>query len=57
VLVPVRDPEGLAGGVRALLARRDEWPSIGAAARTRAHTDFDQRTVIERTLAAYRSRS
>jgi glycosyltransferase involved in cell wall biosynthesis len=54
VLVPVRDPSGLAQGVRSLLARRDEWPTFAIACRARAHTHFDQQLVIDRTLATYR---
>lgn len=56
VLVPVRDPAGLAHGVRTLLDRRDDWPTFAAACRARAHTHFDQQLVIDRTLAAYRRR-
>lgn len=56
VLVPVRDPAGLAHGVRQLLARRNDWPQLADACRRRAREHFDQQLVIERTLAAYRSR-
>lgn len=54
VLVPVRDPAGLADGVRRLLAERTAWPGFADAARRRAHAHFDQRSVIDRTLAVYR---
>ncbi len=56
VLVPVRDPAGLAGGVRSLLDRRDRWPAIAAACRTRAREHFDQQLVIDTTIDVYHSR-
>ena len=55
VLVPVRDPGGLARGVQRLLDRRDDWPMVAAACRDRARSHFDQRLVIDRSLAVYRS--
>jgi glycosyltransferase involved in cell wall biosynthesis len=54
VLVPVRDPDGLATGVRSLMQRQRDWPTIATAARTRARAHFDQQSVIDRTLDAYR---
>ncbi len=54
VLVPVRDPAGLAEGVRTLLGQRDRWPTFAVACRERARAHFDQQLVIDRTLAAYR---
>ncbi|TPW14547.1 MAG: group 1 glycosyl transferase [Acidimicrobiaceae bacterium] len=54
VLVPARDPAGLAAAVRDLVARRAEWPTMSEAARARARGQFDQALVIERTLAVYR---
>ena len=56
VLVPVRDPAGLVGGVGSLLDRRDQWPAIAAACRTRAQRHFDQQRVIDTTIDVYRSR-
>lgn len=56
VLVPARDPAGLAAAVRDLVARRAEWPTMSEAARARARGQFDQALVIERTLAVYRRR-
>jgi glycosyltransferase involved in cell wall biosynthesis len=52
-LVPVRDGEALAKAIARLqdapaLARR-----LGEAARERALAEFDERVVIEQTLAAY----
>ena len=53
ILVPVRDGEALARAIARLqdapaLARR-----LGEAARVRALAEFDERVVIEQTLAAY----
>ena len=54
LLVPVRDAEALASAIarldddRALLAR------LGAAARRKVLAEFDERIVIENTLAVYR---
>ncbi len=56
VLVPVRDPAGLASGVRSLLDRRDQWSAIAAACRARAREHFDQQLVIDTTIDVYRSR-
>ena len=50
LLVPVRDPVALA---EAIGAARREW---GAAARLKAESDFDERRVVERVLAAYAAR-
>ncbi|MFZ9629942.1 MAG: glycosyltransferase family 4 protein [Ilumatobacteraceae bacterium] len=54
LLVAVRSPEALADAVTWLVAERDRWPTFGAAGIVLAEADFDQRTVIARTLAAYR---
>jgi glycosyltransferase involved in cell wall biosynthesis len=54
VLVPVRDPAGLARGVRTLLGQRDRWPIFAVACRERALAHFDQQLVIDRTVAVYR---
>ena len=53
LLVPVRDGKALARAIAQLqddpeLARR-----LGQAAREKALTEFDERVVIEQTLAAY----
>jgi len=53
LLVPVRDAEALAAAIARLqddpvLARR-----LGVAARIRALAEFDERIVIERTIAVY----
>jgi glycosyltransferase involved in cell wall biosynthesis len=54
-LVPVQDPAALAEALR----RSADAPTRaaqGAAARAKAITDFDERAVVERALAAYGSR-
>ena len=55
MLVQVRNPAALAGGLRSMLQRRNTWPQMSAAARARATKEFDQSLQIERTLAAYRA--
>lgn len=54
LLVPVRD----AGALAAAVARLQEDPALaarlGAAARERALAEFDEKIVIERTIAVYR---
>ena len=54
LLVELRSPESIATAVAALLDHRDKWPTFGAAGIVLAEADYDQRTVIARTLAAYR---
>lgn len=54
LLVPVRDPAALAAAIGGLVADVDRRRRLSAAARSRAAAEFDQRRVIERTLAAYR---
>jgi glycosyltransferase involved in cell wall biosynthesis len=56
VLVPVRDPAALADAIRDIVGNRDRWPATSAAARSKAKVDFDQTSVIERSLTAYRGR-
>jgi glycosyltransferase involved in cell wall biosynthesis len=53
LLVPVRDADRLARAVADLAADAPRRDAMGAAARARAHREFDQQRVIERTLAAY----
>lgn len=52
-LVPLRAPVPLAEAVGALLADPDGARRMGRAARERALSHFDERRVIERTMAAY----
>lgn len=53
VLAPVRDAAGLAAGVTELAGDPAMRSAMAAAARERALAEFDQRRVIERSLAAY----
>lgn len=53
VLVPVRDPGALAAAIAALASDPEDRARRSAAAREKAAAEFDQRTVIERTLAVY----
>lgn len=53
LLVPVRDAAAIAGALVALARDAERRRAMGAAARRRAAEHFDQRTVIERSLAAY----
>jgi glycosyltransferase involved in cell wall biosynthesis len=54
ILVPVRDPVALATAIRRLAADGPTRRLMATAARRRAIDEFDQRDVIDRTLAAYR---
>lgn len=54
VLVPVRNADAIAAAVSALVDDADRRSAMSAAARRRAADHFDQRTVIARSLAAYR---
>jgi glycosyltransferase involved in cell wall biosynthesis len=54
VLVRVRDAEALAAGVERVVGDTALRAAMSAAARARAASEFDQRAIIERTLAAYR---
>ena len=55
LLVPVHDGDALAAAIAALAADPARRSAMGARARTKAEAEFDDRTVIERTLAAYRT--
>jgi glycosyltransferase involved in cell wall biosynthesis len=54
LLVPVRDPDALAHAVEELVDDPARRRAMGAAGRRRAEAHFDDRKVIERTLAVYR---
>ena len=56
LLVNVRDPGALADAIAHLAAHRDRWPAMRDAALATAASDFDQATVIARTLAVYATR-
>ena len=53
LLVPVRDGPALADAIGSLVADPARRAVMGQRARARAEAEFDQRRVIERTLAAY----
>ena len=53
VLVTPRDTAAITYAIASLVADDERRHSFGAAARQRASEQFDQRTVIERSLAAY----
>lgn len=53
LLVPVRDSEAIAQAIRRLLDDPALARRLGEAARIKAQTYFDERIVIERTLAVY----
>ena len=53
LLVPPRDPAALARALCELVADPGRRASMGAAARSRALREFDQRRVIDITLATY----
>ena len=54
LLVPPRDAGALATAIARLLEDPDLRERMGQAARAKALADFDERLVIERTLAVYR---
>lgn len=53
LLVPVRNSEAIAQAIRQFLDDPAFARRLGAAARTKARTYFDERIVIERTLGVY----
>ena len=53
LIVPPHDPPALAGAIRALLDDPVRRQAMGGAARTRAVAEFDQATMLARTLALY----
>jgi glycosyltransferase involved in cell wall biosynthesis len=54
LLCPVRDSAALAGAIARLVADPSSRAAMGRAATARAAEHFDQQTVVDRTLAAYR---
>ena len=55
LLVPVRDPAGIARAVEGLVTDADLRSAMASAARTRGIAEFDQQLIIDRTLDAYAS--
>jgi glycosyltransferase involved in cell wall biosynthesis len=53
LLVPVRDAAALTGAIETLAADPQRRRTMGAAARRKAEAQFDDRRVIETTLAVY----
>lgn len=53
LIVPPHDPPALATAIRALLDDPQRRAAMGAAARARAVSEFDQATMLERVLALY----
>ncbi|MEN1925805.1 glycosyltransferase family 4 protein [Luteimonas qiangzhengi] len=54
LLVPVRDAEALAGAIARLQDDPELAARLGQAARAKALAEFDEKIVIERTMAVYR---
>lgn len=54
LLVPVRDADALADAIARLQDDPELAARLGAAARAKALAEFDERIVIERTIAVYR---
>jgi glycosyltransferase involved in cell wall biosynthesis len=53
LLIPVRDPDAISGAVRRLAANADLRGKMGEAGAEMARREFDQRRVIDITLATY----
>jgi hypothetical protein len=52
-LVPLRDPEALAGALLDLLGDDEKRAAFGRAAREKALAEFDERAVFRKVVAAY----
>lgn len=54
LIVPPRDPEALAAAIERLVRSPDERRRMGEASRAKAHREFDETTIIDAIIAAYR---
>ncbi|HEX4612246.1 MAG TPA: glycosyltransferase, partial [Urbifossiella sp.] len=54
LVVPPRDPDGLAGALRTLLGNADLRARLGAAGRKRVVRHFHERDMVRRTIQVYR---
>lgn len=54
LLVPVKDPDGLAAAISTLGESAQLRDEMGRAARAKAATSFDEKQVVERVLESYR---
>jgi glycosyltransferase involved in cell wall biosynthesis len=54
LLAPLRDVGALAAAIRALVEDEPRRTAMGRAARKKAEAEFDDRDVVQRTLATYR---
>lgn len=55
LLVPERDPAALAAAIARLAASPGEWRRLGAAGRNKTVDNYDRRSILRRTLNAYRA--
>jgi glycosyltransferase involved in cell wall biosynthesis len=53
LLVPLRDSVRLAVAIEELASDRDLRHRMGSAGRRKAETEFDDRAVVAKTMAAY----
>ena len=53
LVVPPRDPDGLAAAINALIADPERRTALGRAAQKRAGEEFDLDVMVERVLALY----
>jgi len=54
LLVPPRDPEALANAIEYLVKNPEERQRMGKAGRARVLAEFDERIVLQKTIAVYR---
>jgi glycosyltransferase involved in cell wall biosynthesis len=54
LLVPIKNAEALAEGIKRLLKKPDERLRLGARGRDRAEKEFNQEIIVQQTLNVYR---